>query len=168
MKQILLLAAALVLPAAQAQVQTTPVSPAIEVQRLAPQLLGFAGSDVNFANLVNGLALGFPVTLTTPLATGGMQAFTFTPTGAMTSLQIAQVLESARQSLIGRGVAAPTAQQLGTTLTGGTLATAGGTAPINALVNTSTTAAAGGTAPLTQSPANAIQANNSTTAANNA
>jgi hypothetical protein len=166
MKRILLLAAALALPAAHAQVQTSTVSPAIEVQRLAPQLLGFAGSDVNFANLVNGLALGVPVTLTTPLATGGMQVFTFTPTGAMTSLQIAQVLESARQSLIARGVATPTAQQLGTTLTGGVLATAGGTAPINALVNTATTsAAAGASVPVTQSPANAIQANNSTNAA---
>src|SRR3954466_10476303 len=121
MKQILLLAAALVLPAAQAQVQTTPVSPAIEVQRLAPQLLAFAGSDVNFANLVNGLALGVPVTLTTPLANGGAQVFSFTPTGAMGTLDIAQTLEKARQLLISRGVATPTAQQLGTALTGGSL-----------------------------------------------
>src|SRR3954471_5340384 len=144
MRQMLLLAAALALPAAHAQVQTTAVSPALEVQRLAPPLIGFAGSDVNCANLVNGLALGVPVTLTTPLATGGMQVFSFTPTGAMTSLQIAQVLESARQSLIARGVATPTAQQLGTTLAGGVLATAGRSAPINALVNTSTTSAAAG------------------------
>src|SRR5258708_1353807 len=47
------------------QVQTS--SPVLDVQRLAPQLLAFAGGDVNFANLVNGLALGLPITLTTPV-----------------------------------------------------------------------------------------------------
>jgi len=164
-KRILLLAAALALPVAHAQVQTTTtaVAPALEVQRLAPQLVGFAGSDLNFANLVNGLAFGVPVTLTTPLATGGTQVFTFSPIGALTSVQIAQVLERARQLLIARGVATPTAQQLGTTLTGGALATAAGTTPVNALVNTATpSAAAGATGTGTQSPAAAIQNANST------
>jgi len=161
----LLLVLALALPAAHAQVQTTPVSPAVEVQRLAPQLLAFAGSDVNFANLVNGLALGVPVTLTTPLSTGGMQVFTFTPSGTLTSTQIAQVLETARQSLIARGIATPTAQQLGATLAGGTVATAIGPSPANALVNTSTTTTAA-SAPTGQSPATAIQ--NATSATVNA
>ncbi len=170
MKRILLLVAALALPAAHAQVQTTAVSPVGEVKGLAPQLVVFAGSDVNFTNLVNGLALGVPVTLTTPLATGGMQVFTFTPSGTMTSLQIAQVLETARQSLIARGIAAPTAQQLGAALTGGALATAAGTTTVNGLVNTATTptAASGATAGSTQSPASAIQNANSTVNANNA
>src|SRR5436190_23365989 len=98
MKRILLLAATLAFQAnaqvVQQQVQVTPVSPPLEVQRLAPQLVGFAGSDLNFANLVNGLALGVPVTLTTPLPTGGVQVFTFTPTGTMSATQIAQVLET--------------------------------------------------------------------------
>ena len=154
----LLFVLALAVPAAHAQVQTTAVSPAVEVQRLAPQLMAFAGSDVNFANLVNGLALGVPVTLTTPLATGGMQVFTFTPTGTLTSTQIAQVLETARQSLISRGIATPNAQQLGATLAGGAVTTAIGAAPVNALVNTS--------APTGQSPATAIQ--NATSATVNA
>ena len=150
-----LLVLALAAPLAHAQVQTTAVAPAIEVQRLAPQLIAFAGSDVNFANLVNGLALGVPVTLTTPLPTGGMQVFTFTPSGTLTPTQIAQVLETARQSLIARGIAAPNAQQLGAALTGGTLTTALPTTPLIPLVNTAATG---------QSPANAIQ--NATSAAN--
>lgn len=167
----LLIALALAMPAAHAQVvtqvQTSTVAPALEVQRLAPQLVAFAGGDLNFANLVNGLALGVPVRLITPNAPDGAQAVTFTPTGTMTSLQIAQLLETARQSLIVRGVATPTAQQLAATLTGGSLVTATGTTTMNALVGTSTTpttaAAAGATAPATQSPAVAIQ--NSTSAA---
>lgn len=162
-----LLVLALAAPAAHAQLQTTAVSPAVEVQRLAPQLLAFAGSDVNFANLVNGLALGVPVTLTTPLATGGMQVFTFTPSGTMTSTQIAQVLETARQSLVARGIVAPTAQQIGATLAGGTLVTAVGAAPVNPLVSTATTpSAVGASAATGQSPATAIQ--NATSAANGA
>jgi hypothetical protein len=131
-----------------------------EVRGLAPQLVTFAGSDVNFTNLVNGLALGLPVTLTTPLATGGMQVFTFTPTGTMTSLQIAQTLETARQSLIGRGIAAPTAQQIGATLAGGSIGTALGATPVNGLVNATTSGNV-----LQQSPAAAIQSATSGTLA---
>src|SRR3954447_17276978 len=115
MKQILLLCAALALPAS-AGAQSTQfqlgAAPALDVQRLAPQLVSFAGGDVNFTNLVNGLALGVPVTLTTTVAPGVTQVVSFTPRGTMTPVQIAQVLESARQSLIARGIATPTAQQL--------------------------------------------------------
>src|SRR5436853_2237230 len=124
MKQILVLLAALALSAA-AGAQSTLVQlgsqPAVEVQRLAPQLVAFAGGDVNFNNLVNGLALGLPITLTTATAPGVTQVVSFTPSGAMSVTQIAQLLESARQSLIARGIATPTAEQLGTVLTGGTL-----------------------------------------------
>src|SRR5207237_635690 len=87
----------------------------------------FAGGDVNFANLVNGLALGLPVTLTTPVGIGVTQVVNFTPLGTMSALQIAQTLETARQSLISRGIATPTAQQIGATLIGGQLPTALGT-----------------------------------------
>ena len=135
MKRLLFLFAATLAFQANAQVAT------LEVQRLAPQLVAFAGGEVNFANLVNGLALGAPVTLSTPLTTGGSQVFTFTPTGTMSSLQIAQLLESTRQSLISRGIGAPSAQQLGATIAGSTLAT------------TPTIA--------TQSPATAVQGANS-------
>jgi len=144
MKAILLAAFALTLSSAHAQLVTSPVSPALEVRRLAPQLVAFAGGETNFANLVNGLALGVPVTLTTPTTAGGVQAFSFAPAGTMTPLQIAQLLESARQSLIARGVATPNAQQLGAMLTSG-----------NPLVSSATPAGAPTIA--TQSPAVAIQ-----------
>lgn len=165
MKNVLLLTAALLAPAAYAQTSTVvAVTPSLEVQRLAPQLVAFSGSEANFANLVNGLALGLPVTLTTPLSTGGMQVFTFTPAGTMTPLQIAQTLETARQSLIASGIATPNAQQLGTAVTGGTLATAVGTTPVNPLV--STVGGTTGTSVLVQSPAVAVQnATSATTSA---
>ncbi|HEX9434664.1 MAG TPA: hypothetical protein VF936_17950, partial [Burkholderiales bacterium] len=102
--------------------------------RLAPQLLAFAGGDVNFANLVNGLALGLPVTLTTPVGPGVMQIVNFTPIGTMSALQIAQTLETARQALISRGIATPTAQQIGATLIGGLLPTALGNVQVTGLV----------------------------------
>ncbi|HEV2431925.1 MAG TPA: hypothetical protein VGT43_10500, partial [Burkholderiales bacterium] len=41
----------------------TAVPPQVTVQRLAPQLVAFAGSQSNFQNLVSGLALGTPVQL---------------------------------------------------------------------------------------------------------
>ena len=158
MKRILffLLAAAAI---ASGQAQTvrfqTGTEPALDVQRLAPQLVSFAGGDVNFTNLVNGLALGVPITLTTTVGPGVTQVVTFTPSGTMTPVQIAQVLESARQSLIARGIATPSAQQLATALVGGTLPTALGNTPMNGLVSSST---ALGTSTQQMSPAAAVQA----------
>lgn len=130
-------AAALAAGSAHAQqfLQTqVAVPPALEVQRLAPQLVSFAGGDVNFQNLVNGLALGLPVTLTTPIAAGVTQVVSFTPVGTLTPLQIAQVLENARQVAIANGIAAPTAQQLGVILNGGALPTAAGSTATNGLI----------------------------------
>lgn len=157
--RMFLFAAALAAGGAHAQQQVVQtqnvVSPTLEVQRLAPQLVQFAGGDVNFQNLVNGLAFGVPVTLTTPIAPGVTQVVTFTPSGTMTPLQIAQTLESARQVAIGNGIAAPTAQQLAVILNGGALPTAVGTTPVSGLV--------GGTAPgtsvatQTTTPAAALQ-----------
>jgi hypothetical protein len=123
---------------AQQQVLQTPagVSPALEVERLAPQLVAFAGGDVNFENLVNGLAFGLPVTLRTPLATGATQLVSFTPSATLTALQIAQTLESARQLAIGNGIAVPTAEQLAAILNGGTLTTAAGASSMNGLIGT--------------------------------
>src|SRR5436190_19043706 len=158
MKRILffLLAAAAI---ASAQAQTvrfqTGTQPALDVQRLAPQLVSFAGGDVNFTNLVNGLALGVPITLTTTVGPGVTQVVTFTPSGTMTPVQIAQVLESARQSLIARGIAAPSAQQLATALVGGALPTALGATQVTGLVQSSTTV--GTTTQM--SPAAALQQN---------
>jgi hypothetical protein len=159
MKRIVLFVAALLLGAA-AQAQTVFVQsgtqPALDVQRLAPQLVAFVGGDVNFQNLVNGLALGVPVTLSTTVAPGSTQVVTFTPTGRMTTVQIAQLLESARQSLIARGIATPSAQQLATTLVGGTLSTALGSTPVTGVVPTSTALS---TSTQQTSPAAALQQN---------
>jgi hypothetical protein len=140
MKLTTFAAAALIAAAnASAQVQTQiGVPPVLEVQRLAPQLIAFAGGEVNFANLVNGLALGLPITLTTPLGVGVTQVVSFTPAGTMSALQIAQTLEAARQSLISRGIATPTAQQVGVALVGGLLPTALGGIQVSALVRSST------------------------------
>jgi hypothetical protein len=63
-----------------------------------------------------------------------MQIVNFTPLGTMSALQIAQTLETARQALISRGIATPTAQQIGATLIGGLLPTALGTVQVTGLV----------------------------------
>src|SRR4051812_26728715 len=160
MKRIAPLLLAFALHAANAQ---APVPTTLEVQSLAPQLVAFAGGDANFAALVNGLALGVPVTLSTAIGNGTVQSFTFTPAGTMSATQIAQVLESARQSLIARGIATPNAQQLGAILTGGSLTTALGATPVSPLINTTPTATTGTT--VTQSPAAAIQGSMSPAAA---
>ena len=139
-----LLAATLAAPAVQAQQEVfqtqSSVSPVLEVERLAPQLVQFAGSDVNFQNLVNGLSFGVPVTLTSAVAPGVNQLVTFTPSGTLTPLQIAQLLETARQAAIANGIATPTAEQLGVILNGGALPTAAGTTQIGGLIAGSTAA----------------------------
>ena len=111
-----------------------PSADSTEVQGLAPQLVLFAGSDQNFRSLVDGLAAGQPVTLVTQTADGFTQTATFTPVGTLTPLQIAQTLEAARQQLISRGIAAPTAQQIGITLAGGALPTTAGNVQVTGLV----------------------------------
>jgi hypothetical protein len=90
-----------------------------QVQLLAPQLVAFAGSSANLAALVNGLAQGIPVTLVTPTSDGQVQIATFTPPALGSAVEIARALEAARQSLISRGIATPTAQQIGAALMGG-------------------------------------------------
>jgi hypothetical protein len=136
-------------PAAQAPAVPLP----LQVERLAPQLVAFAGSQANFESLVNGLAAGVPVTINTVAADGLTQTVTFTPPGGAvgTPVEIARVLEAARQQLISTGVANPTAQQIATVLAGTAVpANVGTTTPPGA-------AAAGGTVP---SPAQQIQSRN--------
>jgi hypothetical protein len=124
----LLLAAALAAACHAALAQAQPVPPAVSVQRLAPQLVSFAGSEANFQSLVNGLANATQVQLFTVLPNGFVQNVSFTPTAALTPAQVAQTLETARQQLIGLGIGAPTAEQLGFALMGGVVPTAlGGT-----------------------------------------
>ena len=131
-----LIVAALLAPAlAPAQTTTGAVAPAsVQVVQLAPQLVAFAGGQVNFDSLVNGLALGQSVTMSSVLANGLTQVVSFTPAGTLTTTQIAQTLESARQNLISLGIAVPTSQQLAVVLTGGTLPTQTGAVAVNALL----------------------------------
>jgi hypothetical protein len=137
--RIVLAASAAFSGAAGAQLQfDLTTQPGLEVQRLAPQLVGFAGGDVNFQNLATGLSLGLPVTLTTGVAPGVTQVVTFTPAGTLSPLQIAQTLEAVRQQLISVGVATPTAQQLGVALVGGTVVTPAGNVPVGSVVATNT------------------------------
>lgn len=133
----------------------TTVPPAITVQRIAPQLVQFAGSQTNFQSLVTGLAQGTQVQLFSVLPDGSMQITTFTPAAPLSPDQIAQALERARQRLIGLGIGAPTGEQLANALMGGTVPTAlGGSTvagvlptpnPPAAAVQAQTTAAAGAT-----------------------
>jgi len=111
------------------------VPPSSVVQQLAPQLIVFSGSDANFQSLVNGLSQGTPVQITTTLPNGFVQTVTFTPTGALAPLQIAQVLETARQQLIGLGIGTPTAEQIGFTLMGGVVPTALGGTQVPGVLN---------------------------------
>ena len=131
---IRVLAAVLAL-GAQAALAQTVVPPTVTVQQLAPQLVTFAGSPLNFQSLVNGLAAGGPVQLVTVLPNGFSQVVTFTPTAALAPADIARVLETARQQLIGLGIATPTAEQIGFTLLGGIVPTALGGSQVPGVLN---------------------------------
>jgi hypothetical protein len=131
---------------AQTTTTAAPGDVISQVLGLAPQLVAFAGSDANFRSLVAGLSQGAPVTLVSTTPDGLTQTVTFTPAGTMSATDVARTLETARQQLISRGVGAPTAVQIGTTLVGGTLATPAGTAQVPSTVATVTPAGVRGNA----------------------
>src|SRR6185436_1386573 len=142
---ILVAALAIACHGAMAQTQAVTVSTVpvpLAVQRLAPQLIAFAGSDANFQNLVNGLANGTPVQLTTTLSNGFSQTVTFTPSALGSPAQVAQILEAARQQLIGLGIGTPTAEQIGFTLMGGLVPTPLGGTQVGGLANAQATTTA--------------------------
>lgn len=112
----------LVPQAARAQLSPAQLA-AQQVTALAPQLALLAGSPANLQALAAGLVLGQPIVLTATTPDGITQTVTLAANAAMTPLAAAQVLESARQALIARGIAAPTPEQVGAMLVGGTLAT---------------------------------------------
>src|SRR5438105_4260950 len=124
LKTIVALAALFAAAAAFPQNTLSPASQ--QVQLLGPQLVAFTGSAGNFESLVTGLTGGTPVTLTTIGADGFIQIVTFVPGSVLSPLDTARNLETARQNLIARGVAVPTAQQLAISLMGGTLVSAPG------------------------------------------
>jgi len=134
LKRLIPMMAALLLGAA-AFAQTPAPTAALQVQLLAPQLIAFSGSSANFESLVNGLTQGTPVTLTTVSADAGVQIVTFLPATALTAADAARSLEAARQSLISRGIALPSAQQLAIALMGGTLPTPAGSTPVTGVVS---------------------------------
>ena len=78
----------------------TPVPPEVTVQRIAPQLVAFAGSQSNFQNLVSGLAQGTQVQLVSVLPDGSAQIVTFVPSAALPPETIAPTLESVRQRFL--------------------------------------------------------------------
>lgn len=120
---VLALVLALVLPQA-ARAQLTPAQLATQqVAALAPQLALLAGSPANLQALAAGLVLGQPIVLTATTPDGITQIVTLAPPAPMTPQAAAQMLETARQALVTRGIAAPTPEQIGVTLVGGTLAT---------------------------------------------
>jgi hypothetical protein len=131
---VLVAALAIACHAALAQTQTVP--PSLTVQRLAPQLVAFAGSEANFQALVAGLTGGTQVQLFSLLPSGFTQNVTFTPSAAMSPAQAAQVLEAARQQLIGLGIGAPTSEQLAFALMGGIVPTALGGTQVPGQLNT--------------------------------
>jgi hypothetical protein len=149
--------------------QTTTFSPSTQqVQFVAPQLIPFAGSTGNFESLVSGLTSGAPVTLATVAADGSLQIVTFTPVTAVPPGDAARLLETARQNLISRGVAAPTGAQIAASLMGGTITTASGasaltgvltgasSSPTPVLVRTDTSALQNGAANSSLSPAQLV------------
>ena len=114
---------------------TTTFSPSTQqVQFLAPQLIAFAGSTDNFESLVTGLTSGTAVTLATASADGSVQTVTFTPGNAVPAGDAARLLETARQNLISRGVAAPTGAQIAASLMGGTITTASGASTLTGVL----------------------------------
>lgn len=125
-----------------ARAQTFTLAQAQQVANLAPQLVAFSGSTGNFESLISGLTAGTPVTLTTLGADGTMQIVTFLPGLAMSAADAARTLETARQSLIARGIATPNAQQLAIALMGGTLTNGGSSAALPGILtgNANTTA----------------------------
>ena len=138
-----------------------------QVFQLAPQLVQFTGSQANFDSIVSGLTQGVPVTITTTDAAGTVQIVTFTPPATLSAADAARVVESARNALITRGVATPTAQQIAVALVGGPLVTPNGTTTIPAAIpgTTSTTLVQVrnevGTVPLTTATgANVVSGNN--------
>lgn len=113
----------ILLAPAASRAQTPAELAAQQVNALAPQLALLAGSASNFQSLAAGLVLGQPIVITATGGDGIVQTVTLAPPVAMTPSAAAQTLERARQALIVRGIAAPTPEQVGVALTGGTLPT---------------------------------------------
>jgi hypothetical protein len=133
------MAAAAALALSTAAFAQTTVSQ--QIQLIAPQLVPFSGSTGNFDGLVNGLTSGSAITLTSVGLDGSLQIVTFVPGITLSPLDAARALESARQSLITRGIATPSGQQLAAALVGGTVTTPSGTSALTGILTGTTTPA---------------------------
>lgn len=95
--------------------------------KISADFTAFAGSGENAANLVNGLRSGTEITLTTPAPGGGVSSATFTPpTGTMGHGNTFISLALARQQLANDGFTQPTAEQIQTSLMGGSFTVGSG------------------------------------------
>lgn len=97
--------------------------------RIAGDFTAFAGSEANAQNLVTGLRSGTPITLTGTSSTGGTSTTTLiidNPTRPMGYGNVTISLALAKQQLASYGITNPTAEQLQTALTGGTITTSSG------------------------------------------
>lgn len=93
---------------------------------LPPAYETFAGSQGNMANLVNGLRLGQPFSLTGQTTTGASVTVVDTPTRPMGYGNITRTLTLTRRELASAGITQPTPQELKAALTGGEVTTASG------------------------------------------
>jgi hypothetical protein len=114
--------------------QQTPQAIGQQITGIAPQLTAFAGSPANLQALSAGLVQGVPIVLSATTADGITQTVTIFPVAAMTVQNAAIALERARQLLITRGVGAPTPEQIGVALVGGTLSAPLGSSLVNGVL----------------------------------
>ena len=95
--------------------------------RISADFSSFAGSTQNSDALVSGLRNGSSITLTSTDAKGVTTSTTFNPpTGKMGYGNVYTSLALAKQNLANAGITDPTAQQLQTSLMGGTVTTSSG------------------------------------------
>lgn len=108
---------------------TAPATASTPTSRLAARFSDWAGSSENATSLVTGLRTGTPITLTSGgSADGTAGATTFTsPTKPMGYGNIRIAIALAQQQLASQGITQPTAQQMQTSLMGGTFTNADGT-----------------------------------------
>jgi hypothetical protein len=107
---------------------TTPTSPPLSpgqsnvIGKTADTYSAFAGSRTNAENLATGLRQGGEITLTETGSNGGTTTTTFTPpTKPMGHGNVDKALALSSQQLANAGVAQPTAEQIKTSMMGGTI-----------------------------------------------
>jgi hypothetical protein len=95
---------------------------------LASALLLPAAASAQFVSVTTpALSIGKPVVITTPLASGHLQTVSFVPpAGPISEATATRMIQRAQSDLAQRGIQRPTALQLAITLLGGVLPTPAG------------------------------------------